>query len=112
MTVSAGFLLFLAGVIVAAAVAAAVILLNLPKVLIVALTAEVGASLILTGILLAVGQLTLTALTWGVVGDFIRSSWLWFLVFVVLVFAGIVAQLRLPEAYTRAPQRQEPSAST
>jgi hypothetical protein len=109
--VSAGFLLFLAGVIVAAAVVAAVIFLKLPKVLIVALTAEVGASLILTGILLALGQLTLTTLTWGVVGDFIRSSWLWFLVFIVLMLAGIGAQLRLPEAYTRAPHGQEPTAS-
>jgi hypothetical protein len=104
--VSANLLLFLVGLIVAAAVVVAVIYLNLPKILIIALTAGVGASLILTGVLLALGQITLPALTWGIVGDFIRSSWLWFLVFVVLMVAGIFAQLSLPEEYPVAPQPQ------
>jgi hypothetical protein len=104
--VSAGVLLFLVGVILAAAVVVAVVYLNLPKVLVIALTAGVGASLILTGVLLALGQITLPTLTWGVVGDFIRSSWLWFLVFLVLMVAGIFAQLRLPEEYPVEPQPQ------
>jgi hypothetical protein len=99
-----GFVLFLVGVLVAAAAVAAVIFHNLPKVLIVALTAGVGASLILTGILLALGRISLTALSLGIVGDFIRSSWLWFLVFIVLAVVGIFAQLRLPEEYMGAPQ--------
>jgi hypothetical protein len=105
--VSAGFLLFLIGLIAAAAIVAAVVFLNLPKILIIVLTAEVGASLILTGILLALGQITLPTLTWGVIGDFIRSSWLWFLVLIVLAVAGVFAQLRLPQEYTAAPQPQQ-----
>jgi Domain of unknown function (DUF4203) len=60
--VNSSFLLFLIGLIVAVAVVAAAIVINLPKVLIVALTAEAGASLIVTGILLALGKVSLAAL--------------------------------------------------
>jgi len=88
-------------------VVAAVVFLNLPKALIVALTAGAGASIILSGILLALGRISLAALTWGVVGAFIRASWFWFLVFLVLAGAGIAAQLLLPEEYTLAPYGTE-----
>ncbi len=108
--VGAGFALFVVGLIIAAFVATAVIYFNLPKILIIVLTAEVGASLMLTGVLLALGPITLSTLTLGTVGAFIHSSWLWFLVFIVLMVAGIFAQLRLPglsEEYTAAaPQAQ------
>jgi hypothetical protein len=105
--VSSGVLLFLVGLIVAAVLTAAVILLNLPKVLIVALTAAVGAGMILTGILLALGRVSLDALRWGIVGDFIHSSWLWSLVFLVIGGAGIAVQLFFPEGYALAPYGQE-----
>lgn len=100
-----GFLLFLVGLIVAVAVVAVVIVLNLPKVLIVALTAEAGASMIVTGILLALGKVSLAALQWGLVGAVIRASWFWSLVIVVLALAGIAVQLLLPEAYSLEPYR-------
>ncbi len=108
--VGAGFALFVVGLIIAAFVATAVIYFNLPKILIIVLTAEVGASLILTGVLLALGPITLSTLTLGTVGAFIHRSWLWFVVFIVLMVVGIFAQLRLPglsEEYTAAaPQAQ------
>jgi hypothetical protein len=110
--VSAGFLLFLVGLIVAAAMVAAVILLNLPKVLLVTLTAGVGASLILTGMLLALGQLSLTSLRWGTIGDLIHASWFWSLVFLVIAGAGIATQLFFPEEYVPAPHGQKQPAST
>lgn len=105
--VSASFLLFLAGLIVAVAVVAAVIYLDLPKTLIVGLTAVIGASLILTGILLALGRVSLPELAWGVVGDVIRSSWLWLPVLIVLAAAGVIVQLRLPEVDTLASPTQQ-----
>ncbi len=104
--VSLGFVLFLAGVVVAAIVIAAVIFFNLPRALIIALTAWVGASLILTGILLALGQFSLTALSWGLLGDFIRASWFWSLVFLAIAAAGVVVQLFFPEKYMPTPYRQ------
>lgn len=110
--VSAGFLLFLAGLVVAVAATVAVIVLNLPKVFIVALTAEVGASLILTGIFLALGRVSLEALQWSLVGDVIRASWFWSLIFLVIWAAGVAVQLFFLEEYTPAPSRQEQPAST
>lgn len=64
----------------AALVIAAVIFLNLPKVVVV-LTAEAGATMILSGFLLAIGQISLASMYWGVVDAFIRACWLWLLVF-------------------------------
>lgn len=108
--VSAGFALFLGGFVVAAVVTAVVILLNLPKVFIVALTAVAGSSLILTGILLALGRVSLEALQWSLVGDFVRASWFWSLVFLVIEAAGIAVQLFFPEEYTLMPYGQVESA--
>lgn len=104
--VSSGILLFLVGLVVAAALTAAVILLNLPKVFIVVLTALAGASMILAGVLLALGRISLTALNSGLVGAFIRDSWFWSLVYLALVAVGIVTQMLLPEMYTVAPYGQ------
>ena len=105
--VSSGFLLFLVGLLVAVALTAAVILLNLPKVFIVVLTALAGASMILSGVLLALGRISLTAFHAGLVGAFIRDSWFWSLVYLALVAIGIVAQMLLPATYTVAPYGQE-----
>jgi hypothetical protein len=105
--VNAGLLQFLVGVVVAAVVIAAVIFLNLPKVVIVALTAEVGATMILTGFLLAIGHISPAALHWGVVGAFIRDSWFWFLAFLAIAAAGIVVQLLLPEDFVPEPYSKE-----
>lgn len=105
--VSSGVLQFLIGLVVATALTAAVILLNLPKVFIVVLTALAGASMILTGVLLALGRVPLTALNWGLVGAFIRDSWFWSFVYLAIAVAGVAAQLLLPAEYSLAPYSQE-----
>lgn len=94
--VNAGFSLFLVGLVGAVIVSVLVIALNIPKALVVILTALVGASLILTGLLLATGSVSLTSLHWGVVGDFIHSSWFWLLAYLAFSAAGIGAQLFAP----------------
>lgn len=109
---SSGSLLFVVGVVVAVATAAAAIVLNAPRAVVVVLTAEAGASLILTGVLLAVGQISLATLSWGLVGGLILASWLWFVVFVVLWAGGIAAQLLLPERYALVPYGQPRPPST
>lgn len=105
--VNAGFIQFIVGLGVALALSVAVIALNLPRVFIIALTALGGASMILTGILLAFGGVTLATLNFGLVGAFVRSSWFWFLVYVAIVVVGIVAQSMVPDTYKLTPYAQE-----
>ena len=105
--VSSGVLLFLVGLGLAIVFVAAVIFLNVPKALIVVLTAGAGASMILTGVLLAFGRIPLAALDWGVVGAFVRASWLWFLIYVLLMGIGIVAQMLIPAQFALEPYGDE-----
>ena len=105
--INSGFLQFIIGLAVAAALIAAVIFLNPPKVFIVALTAIAGASMILTGILLGLGRIPLTALNLGLVGAFVRSSVFWTLVFLAIVAVGIVVQLIIPIDYKLEPYEQD-----
>lgn len=106
LNVSSGFLQFLIGLVLALALSVAVVVFNLPKVFIVALTAVAGAEVILTGILLALGRIPLTELSRGLVGAFIRSSWLWGLVFLAIAVAGVAAQLLTPSMYKVTPYGQ------
>lgn len=105
--VVSGVVLFIVGLVVAAVLAATVIFFNLPRTFIVVLTALAGAGMILTGILLALGRVSLVELNWGIVGAFIRASWFWSLLYLALAAAGIVAQLRLPEEYLLEPYGQD-----
>lgn len=107
LNVSSGFLQFIVGLVLAAALSVAIVVLNIPKVFIVVLTALGGAGMILTGVLLALAQISLPDLHWGVVGAFVRSSWLWGLVYLAIAAVGIVAQLALPSAYTLKPYGEE-----
>ncbi|MGH2515634.1 MAG: DUF4203 domain-containing protein, partial [Ktedonobacterales bacterium] len=110
LNVSSGFLQFIVGLGVAVALTAAVILLNLPKVFIIVLTAFAGSSMILTGILLALGRVPLSALHWGLVGAFVQTSWFWSLVYIAIVAVGIVVQMLLPEVYSVSPYGLEQSS--
>jgi len=105
--VNSGFVLFIVGAVVALVLAVAVVLLNLPQLFIIVLTALAGAGMILTGTLLALGRVSLTDLNLGLVGAFIRSSWLWSLVYLAIVAFGILVQLLLPEDLMMEPDRQE-----
>lgn len=100
---TSGFLLFIVGLVLGLALAAAVVLLNLPKVLIIVLTALAGASMIVSGILIALGQIPLTSLSSGVVGSLIRLSWFWSLVCLVVAVAGMAIQMLMPSAYQITP---------
>jgi hypothetical protein len=97
--ITLGFIQFLIGVLVAVVFVGGVILLNLPRLFIIILTSVVGAGMIVSGVLVAIGQLPITALQFGVVGSFLHLSWLWALVFLALVGAGIVVQLLIPAAF-------------
>jgi hypothetical protein len=97
--VSMGFLLFLAGLIAAVVLTVVVLLLGVPKLLIVVLTAASGAGMLLSGILLSLGRIALEELQWGIIGTFLRTSWFWSLVFVLITALGVVVQLYLAQEY-------------
>jgi hypothetical protein len=104
--VNSGFVQFIVGAVVALALAVAVVFLNLPRIIIVVLSALAGAGMILTGTLLALGRVSLVDLNLGFVGAFIRDSWLWSLVYLAIVAFGIAVQLFLPEDYALEPYSQ------
>lgn len=100
------------GVLIGLALAALAIRLNAPKALIVVLTALGGASAAITGVLLAVGKVSLAALQVSASGgslDVIRTTWWLSLLALALALAGAAAQanrLRAqPYTHTYAPTR-------
>ncbi len=104
---SMGVLQFVVGLAIALALCVAVVALNLPKAIIIVLTALGGASMILTGVLLAFGSISLSTLELGIVGAFVRSSWFWFLVYVAIAMIGMVVQSLAPDAYRVRPYSLE-----
>lgn len=105
--INSGFFQFIVGLAIAVILSVAIVVLNIPKVFIVVLTALGGAGMILTGILLALTRISLPDLTRGIVGAYLRGSWLWALVYLAIVALGIVTQMTLPAMYTLAPYGQE-----
>ena len=104
----------IAGIIGAVLLAVIVIALDLPKALIVVLTALGGATAAVAGALLALGRISLSTVQAGATGgatDVIRSSWWLSLLTVALALVGILVQAgRLRAApYTHA-YAQRPGA--
>jgi hypothetical protein len=75
-------------------VVALAIYLHFPKVLILILTSLAGAELLLGGIFLALGRITLTGLRFGAVGAIVRDSWLWGLLYLAIAAIGFAVQWR------------------
>ena len=95
-----GFLSVIVGVVLAVILTILVLALNLPKLLIMVLTAIGGAAAIVSGFLLLFGQIPLAALQYGFAAAAIRASWIWSLVVIVLAVVGFVAQWRTMQEYT------------
>lgn len=106
--ITMGFLHFIVGMVLALAFIAAVIFFNLPRLFIIVLTALAGSSMIVSGVLVALGRIPLAALQFGVVGDFLRLSWFWAIVYLAIAAASIVLQLLTPTAYSFEPYDIEP----
>lgn len=95
----AQLLLFTAGIIGALALGLAVVVFKLPKVFLILLTAIAGAATLIYAVLLMFGQVGLHGLEYGAVTMIIRTSWLWFLIYLAAVVAGVMAQVQLNRAY-------------
>jgi hypothetical protein len=93
--IDANWLIFLAGIALGAVFLIGALILNVPKYVIVFLTALGGASGIMLGAALVLGRVPVESLgDAGLMGAVIRDSWLWAGAWAVLAVAGIVVQLR------------------
>jgi hypothetical protein len=89
-----GFVTFLVGLLLGLALVALAIFLHFPKVLILILTSLAGAELLLGGIFLAFGRITLTGLRFGAVGAMLQDSWFWGLLYLAIAAIGFYFQWR------------------
>jgi hypothetical protein len=89
-------------VIVSALVAVGLTLIfNLQKWIIIVYTAIAGAALIVLSGMLLFGQVTMAQLqgAGGILAPIFRGSWLWGLLWLALVVAGVVVQIRTSRGY-------------
>jgi Domain of unknown function (DUF4203) len=99
-----GVLTVVVGVLGAAVLAGVVLYLNVPKLLLIVLSALGGAAIMIAGLLLILGRIPLEALRYGVVGSVIQDSWFWLLVWLVAASVGLVVQWESTQRYTVEPQ--------
>jgi hypothetical protein len=94
-----GWVTFLVGLLVGLAWVAVAIYLHFPKVLVLILTSLAGAELLLGGIFLAFGRITLTGLRFGAVGAIVRDNWLWGLLYLAIAAVGFYFQWRTTQNF-------------
>jgi hypothetical protein len=96
--VSWSWLITLAGLAAGVALAFLAIAGNMPAVLLIVLSAFGGASAMVAGALLVVGELTTDDFTDQLASETLDLSWWWYAAYVVLAVVGIVAQVRYVES--------------
>jgi hypothetical protein len=94
-----GWVTFLVGLLVGLAWVAVAIYLHFPKVLVLILTSLAGAELLLGGVFLALGRITLTGLRFGAVGAIVRDNWLWGLLYLAIAAIGFYFQWRTTQTF-------------
>jgi hypothetical protein len=91
-----GVIAFVIGLVVGVVFAIAVLALNVPKYLVIALTGLGGAAAVVAGWFILTGQVPSDNVTWWQVGQLIKNSWFFLIVWALIAAAGIIAQLRAP----------------
>ncbi len=94
-----GFIAVIVGLVVAVVLAILIIVLNLPRILIIVLSALGGSGTILAGLLLMLQRIPLAFLGYGSVSAFIENSWFWTIVWLVVAGAGMFVQWRTAQEY-------------
>jgi hypothetical protein len=96
-----GFLVTLVAILSALVAAGLTLLLNIQKYVIIVVTSVAGASFLVISALLLLGQITPADLQGGgnLVGPIFASSFLWWLVWLVVAVVGIVFQVRTARYY-------------
>ncbi|HXV99986.1 MAG TPA: DUF4203 domain-containing protein [Anaerolineae bacterium] len=96
-----GLLTTLVGIIAALVMAALVVLLNIQKYVIIAITAIGGANAIVLAGLLLFGRVSLEGLrgAGNAIVPILQDSWFWLVIWLVLAAAGLVVQIMLNRTY-------------
>jgi hypothetical protein len=95
-----GFISVIVGVVLAVVFALLILLLNLPKILIMAFTALGGAVAMLAGLLILLGQVKVVYLQYGDAVALVRANWFWSIVAIALAVVGFLVQWRTMQEYT------------
>jgi hypothetical protein len=97
-----GFIVVGVAIISAIIMAGLVILLNIQKYVIVAITAIGGANAMILGVLLLLGRVQLDTLAGAgsSIRPILQDSWFWLIAWLVLAVLGFIAQLRVNRNYT------------
>lgn len=88
-----GLVAFVIGLVCAVALAIAVLALNVPKYLVIVLSALGGAAAILAGWFILIGKIPSDNIHWTQVGALILDNWLYLIAWGALVALGIVVQV-------------------
>src|SRR4029450_3938076 len=99
----AGFLSFVVGVVLAVIFIIVTFRFNLAKIVIVVGTAVAGAGIIVAAFLLGADKIPLQRLAENPIREMLQGNFLWTVVFILLVIAGIVVQLGVNRSYELEP---------
>jgi hypothetical protein len=105
-----GLVNLLVGLAVAVAFAIVAVVLRLPRMIIVAITALWGAAAAVGGVLLLLGQVELEDLGYGGVDAALSESLLWTVVWLALAIVGIVVQIVTTEEVSLLPPGESTAA--
>ncbi len=89
-----GAIAFVIGIVVGAIAAIIVLALNVPKYLVIVVTALGGAATILAGWFVLIGTIPTDAIHWTTIGAKIADSWFYLLVWAAIAAVGMVAQIQ------------------
>jgi hypothetical protein len=97
-----GFMVAVVAVISAIIMAGLVVLLNIQKYVIIAITAIGGANAMILSVLLLLGRVSLDSLpgAGSSIRPILQDSWFWLIAWIILAVIGIVAQIRVNRNYT------------
>ena len=88
-----GLIAFILGIALGAVFAIAALMLNVPKYLVIALSAIGGAALIVGGWFILTGQIPTDNVTWFAIGNEIAKSFIWLVVWLGIAVVGFIAQM-------------------
>lgn len=91
-----GVIAFIIGLAVGAVFAIGVLVLNVPRYLVIALTALGGAAVMIAGWFILTGQIPTDNITWTTIGAQIGDSFIWLVVWLVLAGLGLAVQAFAP----------------
>jgi hypothetical protein len=88
-----GLIAFILGIALGAVFAIATLMLNVPKYLVIALSAIGGAALVVGGWFILTGAIPTDNITWFAIGNEIADSFIWLVVWLGIAVVGFIAQM-------------------